>query len=154
LTGKEDQKLETKQQVGIHLGPEGFTTDVVAGRHRMIADEPISVGGQNLGPSPYDLLLASVGTCTAMTLRMYANRKKWNLEEVEVHLSHSREHIKDCEECETSESKIDVIKKEIKVSGDLDAEQVNRLLEISARCPVHRTISGKVHFESEIQSNT
>jgi putative redox protein len=154
LTGKEDQKLETNQQVGIHLGPEGFTTDVVAGRHRMIADEPISVGGQNLGPSPYDLLLASVGTCTAMTLRMYANRKKWNLEEVEVHLSHSREHIKDCEECETSESKIDVIKKEIKVSGDLDAEQVNRLLEISARCPVHRTISGKVHFESEIQSNT
>ncbi len=152
LTDTEEHKLETNQQVGIHLGPEGFTTDVVAGRHRLIADEPISVGGQNLGPSPYDFLLASVGTCTAMTLRMYANRKKWKLNEVEVHLSHSKEHIKDCEDCESSEAKIDVIRKEIKVKGDLDETQVNRLLEISARCPVHRTISNQVHFESIIHN--
>jgi len=154
IIADEEDKLETNQQVGIHLGEEGFTTDVVAGVHRMIADEPVSVGGQNLGPSPYDLLLASVGTCTAMTLRMYANRKKWNLEEVEVHLSHSKEHIKDCEDCESSEAKIDIIRKQIKVKGDLDADQVNRLLEISARCPVHRTINSQVQFESEIYNNT
>ncbi len=154
LESKPEKELRTNQQVAVHLGEQGFTTDVLAGKHRLLADEPSSVGGQDLGPSPYGYLLAAVGTCTAMTLRMYANRKKWDLKEVEVHLDHSKEYNKDCEDCESKDAKIDVIRKNIKVKGELDETQVNRLLEIAARCPVHRTMSSEVHFTSVIQMAT
>lgn len=144
--------MQTDHQVVVNLGEDGYTTTVSNGRHTFLADEPSSVGGQDLGPTPYDLLLASLGTCTAMTLRMYSNRKKWDLKEITVHLSHGKDYAVDCESCEDDKSKIDVITKSIEVDGNLDESQKNRLLEIADRCPVHRTIMGKIEIRSHLAS--
>ncbi len=121
-----------------------FTQNIYSGSHHWLADEPSSVGGSNLGPDPYAMLLASLGACTSMTLRMYANRKKWPVENVTVTLSHSRDHGEDCEECDAEHPQIDVIKRTVKIEGDLDQEQRSRLLEIADRCPVHKTLHGKI----------
>lgn len=128
-------------EVWVRLGSKGFTTEVIAGRHQMIGDEPASVGGQDQGPTPYGYLLSALGTCTAMTLRMYADFKKIKLDEVEVKLTHDKVHKKDGENAE-SPAKIDQIKINLKFEGDLTAEQRSRLVEIAERCPVHRTIKG------------
>ena len=122
-------------------GPYG--QDVTVGAHALLADEPEPVG-RNTGPSPYDLLLASLGSCTSMTLRMYADRKKWPLEKVTVSLSHERIHARDCEDCETESGHLDRIDRTIELTGELDAEQRQRLLEIADRCPVHRTLHAEV----------
>ncbi len=122
-------------------GPYGQR--ITAGRHVLGADEPTPVG-HDTGPSPYDLLLAGLGACTSMTLRMYAARKQWPLENVSVSLRHSRTHAKDCEDCETSSGRLDRIERVIELTGDLDAEQRQRLLEIADRCPVHRTLRSEV----------
>jgi len=111
----------------------------IANRHALLADEPIGIG-DDTGPAPYDLLLAALGTCTSMTVRMYANRKGWPLEDVAVRLSHNKVHAKDCEECESETGKIDRIERELFIEGPLDAEQRQRLLEIADRCPVHRSL--------------
>ena len=119
---------------------EGLRTEMEAGGHTVIADEPESLGGTDAGPTPYDYLLAALGGCTAMTLRMYADRKGWPLESVTVRLSQDRIHAKDCEECETEEGRIDRIEREIELEGALEEEQRRRLLEIADKCPVHRTM--------------
>ena len=128
-------------------GPYGQL--VTAGRHELSADEPTPIG-HDTGPSPYDLLLAGLGACTSMTLRMYAARKEWPLEHVSVSLKHSRIHAKDCADCDTQSGQLDRIDRVIRMTGDLDAEQRRRLLEIADRCPVHRTL----HSEVDVRTTT
>ncbi|MCO7223538.1 bifunctional alpha/beta hydrolase/OsmC family protein [Pleionea sp. CnH1-48] len=128
-------------QVVVKEKNKQFLRDIVTDDHFFQADEPIRVGGSNLGPDPYELLLASLGACTSMTIRMYANRKKIPLVDLDVSLSHSREHLKDCENCDDAGNKMDVIERYIRFYGDeLTAEQRQRLLEIADRCPVHKTL--------------
>ncbi len=134
-------KIETVEDVAVQLGMDRFTTEVVAGRHSFLSDEPESVGGNDLGPSPYQLLSAALGTCTAMTLRMYADRKKWPMERVTVHLSYKRHHATDSAHPEKKKSRIDVFSRILEIEGDLDDDQRARLVEIANRCPVHRTLT-------------
>src|SRR5690606_26813619 len=108
---------------------------ITAGSHHVRADEPAAVGGNDSGFSPYDLLLAGLGACTSMTLRMYADQKKWPLEQVSVRLTHQKIHAADCAECETREGRIDRIDREISLSGNLDDAQRERLMEIADKCP-------------------
>ncbi len=130
--------------------PGRFPQDIAAGPHRLRADEPLSVGGDDTGPTPYGLLLASLGACTSMTIQMYAKRKEWPLDEVEVRLHHDKIHATDCAECETETGKIDLIRKEIALHGALDEAQRARLLEIADRCPVHRTLHSEIRVETEL----
>ena len=125
-------------------GATGYTTEINAGGHSLIADEPLSVGGGNQGPSPYGLLSAALGACTSMTLRMYADRKGWPLESVEVRLTHQKIHAQDCTACETQDGKIDQIERDLRLTGPLDESQKQRLLEIADRCPVHRTLHSEI----------
>lgn len=144
-------ELKTQEQVGVRLLLEdGFTTDISTDIHHLVADEPESVGGNDFGPSPYELLNASLGACTAMTLHMYAKRKKWDLQEVRVHLNYAKKHADDQQNLDDPNSKIDHFEKIIEVRGDLDQTQVNRLLEIAKKCPVHKTLSTENRFESRI----
>jgi putative redox protein len=121
-----------------------FEQSVVAGTHRYLADEPLSVGGNGSGPSPYEYLLAGLGACTSMTIRLYAEHKKLPLRRVSVHLTHDKIHAVDCETCETKEGKIDRIEREITLEGELSAEQRARLMEIADKCPVHRTLHSEI----------
>ena len=121
---------------------------VSVGPHRMLADEPKAFGGDDTGPGPYDLLLAALGACTSMTVRMYAQRKGWPLDNVSVTLRHEKIHAKDCEDCETKEGKIDRIDREIVLRGQLDGEQRSRLIEIADRCPVHRSLHSEVKVDT------
>jgi len=131
-------------------GTGTFTSSVKMGAHELVADEPESVGGDDRGPNPYDLLLASLGACTVMTLRMYARRKEWPVERIAVRLSHDKIHAKDCEECETKTGYIDRIEKDLTVEGDLDDAQRKRMLEIADRCPVHRTLTQEKRVTSRL----
>src|SRR6202051_4537535 len=126
----------------------GFPQEIHAGAHRLHADEPVSAGGTDTGPSPYDLLLAALGACTSMTVAMYARRKAWPLEEVTVHLRHSRIHAADCAECETKEGMLDRIERDIHLEGPLTEEQRSRLLEIANKCPVHRTLKSEIDIKT------
>ena len=121
---------------------------VIAGTHQFLADEPVSVGGMDSGPGPYDLLLAALGACTSMTVRLYADRKQWPLKRTTVKLKHGRIYAKDCAECETKEGMIDHIDRVISFEGELDAEQHKRLMEIADKCPVHRTLTSEVEIKS------
>lgn len=136
-------------EVWTRVGSKGYTTEVTAGRHHLIADEPPSVGGDDLGPTPYGYLLAGLGACTAMTLRMYADFKKIPLEEVNVKLTHDKIHKVDGENSEDSKGKIDQIKRLVSLKGDLTPEQRKRLIEIADRCPVHKTLEGKPEILTE-----
>ena len=127
-----------------------FTQDVQSDSHEWLADEPTAVGGNNSGPDPYEHLLAALGTCTSMTLRMYANRKNWPLEHVVVDLQHGRSHGEDCEHCDDEHQQVDVIKRELRLSGELDETQRSRLLEIADRCPVHKTLHNKIVVETDL----
>lgn len=122
----------------------GFAQVIHAGRHRLAADEPASAGGTDTGPSPYDLLLAALGACTSITVGMYARRKAWPLDEVTVHLRHSKIHAADCAECETKEGMLDRIELDIHFNGSLTGEQRSKLLEIADKCPVHRTLTSEI----------
>ena len=121
-----------------------FQQSIVIGPHRLIVDEPVSAGGEDSGPSPYDLLASALGACTAMTLRMYADLKRIPLERVQVALRHAKIHASDCAECETREGKIDRIERVITLEGELDEAARSKLLDIATRCPVHRTLHGEV----------
>ncbi len=125
-----------------------FQQDIICGAHRLTADEPVNVGGLDSGPGPYDLLLAALGACTSMTLRLYAERKKLPLTRVQVRLRHSRIHATDCAECETKEGMIDRIDRAITLEGDLDAAQRARLMEIADKCPVHRTLKSEIDIRT------
>lgn len=140
LPTSHDEK-ERSEDVTVQLGANGFTTEVSAGIHDFLADEPEAVGGNNMGPTPYQLLNASLGTCTAMTLKMYADRKSWPLEKVTVTLSHGKMHVEDSSNPEGKKGKVDVFNRRITIAGDLDQSQRQRLLEIANRCPVHRTLT-------------
>jgi uncharacterized OsmC-like protein len=126
----------------------GFAQEIHAGLHRLHADEPMSAGGTDTGPSPYDLLLAALGACTSMTVAMYARRKAWPLEEVTVHLRHSKIHAIDCAECETKEGMLDRIERDIHFAGLLTEEQRSKLLEIANKCPVHRTLTSEIDIKT------
>jgi putative redox protein len=125
-----------------------FQQEVAAGVHRFVSDEPAAAGGLDSGPGPYDLLLAALGACTSMTLRLYAERKMLPLERVTVRLTHARIHAADCESCETKEGSIDRIERVLTLQGNLDAEQRNRLLEIADKCPVHRTLTSEIDIRT------
>lgn len=140
----EREQLVSDAKVVARTGEEGYTTDIRAGNHGLTADEPESEGGNDLGPCPYSLLMSSLGACTGMTLRMYADRKGWQLNNIKVHLNHAKIHAKDCENCETESGKIDRIKRVIELDGELDDSQRQRLLEIADRCPVHRTLHSEI----------
>ncbi len=129
-----------------------YRTEIQAGPHALVADEPEDVGGDDAGPSPYDYLLSALGSCTGMTLRMYADRKEWSLDEAIVRLSHEKVHAADCENCDTDTGKIDRIEREIEVRGDLTDEQRDRLLEIANKCPVHRTLHREVEVRSALRA--
>jgi uncharacterized OsmC-like protein len=125
-----------------------FQQEVISGGHHFIADEPVEAGGLDSGPGPYDLLLAALGACTSMTLRLYAERKKLPLTRVEVRLRHDRIYAVDCAQCETKEGLIDHIERVITLEGDLDPNQRARLMEIADKCPVHRTLQSEVDIRT------
>jgi uncharacterized OsmC-like protein/fermentation-respiration switch protein FrsA (DUF1100 family) len=127
-----------------------FTQQIVAGRHVFRSDEPFGVGGLDSGPAPYDLLLAGLGACTSMTLRLYADLKKIPLERITVTLRHDRIHAQDCATCETSEAKIDRVERVVHLEGQLDAGQRAKLLEIADKCPVHRTLQAKISMTTRL----
>ncbi|MGD1111403.1 MAG: OsmC family protein [Mycobacterium sp.] len=131
-------------------GSGTYTQQITAGHHQLVADEPKPIG-DDAGPTPYDLLLAALGACTSMTLRMYADRKGWPLERVRVTLRHSRIHAKDCADCETSVGFVDQIDRDIELAGDLDDAQLQRLLQMADRCPVHQTLTSEVHITTSLR---
>jgi len=130
---------------------EGFTQEIVAGSHRFLSDEPATAGGTDTGPTPYDLLLASLGSCTSTTVAMYARRKQWPLQRVIVRLRHSRLHAEDCAECEARDARLTVIERDIAFEGALDADQRARLLAIANRCPVHLTLSSQIDIRTSLE---
>tara|TARA_R110000868_G_scaffold1211_1_gene9278 strand:- start:48471 stop:48923 length:453 start_codon:yes stop_codon:yes gene_type:complete len=147
MTDSDAQKI-----IHVHLPKnEAFKTTLTAGNHELIADEPPHIeGGQDLGPDPYDLLLMSLGTCTVMTVKMYANRKGWEVGDMFMELRHNKSHVEDCKTCEDPTSKIDVIEKELIIKGELSQEQKEKLLEISKKCPVHKSLLNEIRIESSI----
>ena len=142
-----DKSIAGKVRVVSRSGAK-FTQDIYSSDHHLIADEPAAVQGDNLGMNPYELLLAGLGACTSMTMRMYADRKNISLESVEVLLAHDKIHAEDCESCETTKGKIDRIVKSIRISGSLSVEQKEKLYEIAEKCPVNRTLKSEIHIES------
>lgn len=147
--GADDKKqLSTHKDVLARLGSTGYTTDILAGDHILIADEPEDSGGNDFGPSPYEMVNAALGACTAMTLQMYARRKGWDLKEVNVHLSFSRSYMEDCAHCDVNDRRLEEFFREIELIGDLSVEQKERLMEIANRCPVHRTLEANAQIHT------
>ena len=138
------------KEVIVRGSATGFAQEIIAGPHRLTADEPKSSGGTDSGPSPYDFLLAALGSCTSMTIGMYARRKGWPLEEVTVTLRHSKRHASDCADCETKEVMLDRIELDIHLVGKLTAEQRTKLLEIANKCPVHRTLTSTIQIDTRV----
>lgn len=139
--------MDAADDGAVHVSERGsgaYSVAIRAGRHTWVGDEPEAVGGDDAGPDPYQMLNAALGACTAMTLRMYANRKQWPLDNVHVTLTHAKIHARDCAECETTSGRIDRIERRIRIDGELDEEQRARLMEIADKCPVHRTLHSEV----------
>ncbi len=143
--------ISDKKIVHIHLGDQKYKTVMTAGNHELISDEPENVGGKDEGPDPYDYLLMALGSCSVITMKMYAERKKWPVEDIYVEVRQYKAHAEDCKDCDDPKARIDKIEKEITVKGDLSDEQVQRLLEISKKCPVHKTLLSEVVIDSEIE---
>lgn len=137
-------------EVTVTGGPSGFAQQIVAGQHHFTVDEPTGFGGTGKGPTPYDLVMAGLGACTSMTLRLYADSKKIPLEGVSVRLRHGKVHAADCATCDTKAGKIDRIEREIELRGPLSVEQRLRLMEIADHCPVHRTLTGEIEIVSRL----
>ena len=140
LPHPEADPLRSDHKVAVRLGQEGYTTEVMVRQHHLTADEPVQVGGNDFGPGPYELVSAGLGACTAMTIQMYARRKGWVVEEVQVHLNHKKDYMQDMENSDERPTKIDHFERVVILKGDLDDKQKQRLLEIADRCPVHRTL--------------
>lgn len=150
LAKPKNEELMTSHQVVANLGEEGFTTQIKAGNHYFIADEPEKLGGNDFGPNPYDFLSAALAACTSMTIQMYVRRKKWPLINVETHVNHNKEHLEDCENCDRNTSKIDVFERQIILEGNLDEEQQKKVLEIADKCPVHKTLNNKITINTHL----
>jgi uncharacterized OsmC-like protein/alpha/beta superfamily hydrolase len=149
---KDESKTDSAEnQVITRIGKSGFVTDIMAEGHRLVADEPVSMGGSGSGPAPYGYLMAGLGACTAMTLRMYSDRKEWPLDSVTVKLGHQKIDAADCETCQTKEGKLDQIEREIELTGALDDQQKQRLMQIADRCPVHRTLHSEIIVKSKLK---
>src|SRR5438105_4021343 len=132
----------------VHGDAKGFAQKVQIGPHHLTADEPVSFGGTDSGPSPYDLILAALGSCTSMTIGLYARKRSWPVEKISVSLWHSKIHAKDCDDCETKEGRIDRIEMEIHLDGELTDEQRAKLMEIAGKCPVHQTLTSEINIKS------
>ncbi len=140
--------------VVVRGGVKGFVQEISAGRHHLIADEPVASGGTDRGPGPYDLLMSALGACMSMTIALFARTKKWPLENVEIHLSHSRVYAKDCLDCVVrDDTLLDRIDTQVKLSGPLTAEQEQRLMEVAHKCPVHRTLKSQIEIR-EVTTST
>src|SRR6059036_2621110 len=148
------QSDNTTPHIVVRGDAENFEQEITAGKHRLLADEPVSAGGGDAGPNPYDYLLASLGVCTSMTVGLYARRKKFPLENITVSLSHSRIYAIDCEECETKEGMLDRIDIEVELTGSLTEAQHAKLMEIAAKCPVHRTLTSEINIRLRAASTT
>lgn len=146
-----DYDVSPGEVLVVEAGSGKFTQTIRTGKHRLIADEPEQLGGNDLGPGPYDYMLAGLGACTSMTVRMYAERKGWPLQNVAVHLTHEKVHAEDCADCETKSGKLDEINRVLTFDGDLNDEQRSRLLEIADRCPVHRTLTHEIKIRSVLK---
>lgn len=143
--------LKSSKEVAVRLDEaEGFTTEVMVRHHHLTADEPAKIGGNDFGPGPYELVSAGLGACTAMTIQMYARRKKWPLESVEVHIDHAKDYSEDMRATDEKPKKIDRFDRTLIIKGDLTAEQRARLLEIADRCPVHRTLHEQVEVVTKM----
>lgn len=142
----EDLPVDPRKVVVQETRKSKFNQIITVGPHHLVADEPVAAGGADAGPGPYDLLLAGLGACTSMTMRLYADRKSLPLERVTVTLKHSKIYAKDCEECETREGMLDQIERDITMDGVLDAEQRKKLMEIADKCPVHRTLTSEIRI--------
>ena len=152
LKEEEAPELETDHEVMANLGATGYTTQIIAGNHHFIADEPIKVGGSDLGPNPYELVSSGLAACTSMTIHMYARRKEWKVDNVETHVSYSKKHADDCEHCENDMAKIDHFEREISNKGDLDEKQLKRLMQIADKCPVHKTLSSQAQISTKLRN--
>jgi len=141
------ESLKTEKQVIAKLGNDGYTTDIMAGKHGLVADESEEVGGNDFGPSPYELLNSALGACTAMTVQMYARRKGWPLEDISVHLSFDRSYKEDCMNCIEQDLKLGFFDLKIDLEGPLDDDQKARLIEIAHKCPVSRTLRATPEFK-------
>jgi len=150
----EVEKFQSKSDVVASLSSEGgYTTQMKVGNHYMLADEPESIGGNDFGPTPYDLLSAGLSSCTAITVQMYVRRKGWDLKNIEVHTSYSKQHAVDCEHCDEDSSKIDTFERAIKLEGDLNEKQIKRILQIADKCPVHRTLHSETQVVTKLMNN-
>jgi len=135
-------------------GPSGLRQTISVGLHHLLADEPKTSGGSDAGPDPYELLLSALGSCTNMTLQMYADRKKWPLKEVRVTLTHSKNYANDCVNCEQPAAMLDRIERRITLIGELSREQRQRLLEIANLCPVHRSLTSRIDIQTELVNSS
>ncbi len=149
-TRSDGSKADGPRDVVVYGDARGFSQEIVIGPHALVADEPTDAGGTDEGPTPYDLLLAALGSCTSITVAMYARRKSWPLEGVTARLRHSRIHATDCAECETTEGKIDRIELNVEFAGSLSDEQRSKLLEIAKKCPVHRTLTSEINIRTSV----
>ena len=138
------------RSVLVNSGSLRYVQNISVGSHVLQADEPSEYGGNDVGPNPYELLLAALGACTSMTVQMYAERKQWPLQGVQVSLSYAKVHAEDCAECETKVGMVDRIGMEISFTGDLSEEQQRRLLEIANKCPVHRTLASRAQIDTRL----
>jgi len=139
-------------EIVVEGSARGFAQRIAVGGHRLLADEPTDAGGTDTGPGPYDLLLAALGSCTSMTIALYARRKQWPLESVRVRLRHAKIYATDCENCETKEGMLDRIERDVELVGSLDEEQRARLLDIANKCPVHRTLTSEIVIRTRLVS--
>ena len=147
----EESNLRTTHQVVASLdADDGFTTQMKIGNHFMVADEPISYGGNDFGPSPYEFVSAGLSACTAMTVQMYVKRKGWDLKNIEVHTNYAKDHADDCANCEQDSAKIDTFDRLIRLEGDLTDAQISRILEIADKCPVHRSLTSTTQIRTQL----
>jgi uncharacterized OsmC-like protein len=139
---------KTEPHVIVNGGAKGFAQQVQVGSYHLTADEPVSYGGTDSGPSPYDLILAALGSCTSMTIGLYARKRTWPVDKITVSLWHSKIHAMDCDDCETKDGRIDRIEMEIHLDGTLTDEQRAKLMEVAGKCPVHQTLTSEINIKT------